>query len=311
MGAGTYERKQFAGGAPATSLASSLTDVATSFDVDDATGYPDATYPFVIVIDPGLATEEKCLVNGRTTDTFSSVERGYDDTVAAAHSSGAVVQHVLDASTIDQANRVANLMSAKGQVIASNGTNPVAVAGTAQADDGEDGYALLVKNSESTGLEFARPVHVTDSASAPAVAGVPRVWFDQASGLVRTSDGTDWKIPATCPVFASTGARDTFFGATPVQDGNMCIVGTGTAAVLQVWDGSKWAYMGIPRFTNEAARDAYYTSPVTGDLAYANDTHQLTQYREDEWILINRKVVVSDTNPVDPHLGDLWLQPVS
>ena len=96
-----YRRKQFVGGAPATSLAAGLTDVATTFDVDDATGYPDATNPFVLVIDPGLATEEKVLVEGRTTVTMSTVTRGYDDTTAQAHSSGAVVQHVLDAVDAD------------------------------------------------------------------------------------------------------------------------------------------------------------------------------------------------------------------
>jgi len=311
MGAGTYERKEFVGGAPATTVSGSITDVQTTLTLASDTGWPTAsTYPFVAVIDRGLASEEKILVAGRAGTALSSITRGYDDTLGQAHSSGAAIEHVIDASTIDQANRLANEASAKGEILASNGTNVVAVTAAAM-DSSEDDYALVIDAAVGSGVKFARPLHVTDSAGTPAVAGVPRVWFDQNTGLVRTSDGTDWKIPATCPVFANTTARDAFYGATPVQDGNMCIVGTGTAATLQVWDGSAWAYQGVPRFADSATRDLYYTSPVTGDLAFLIDTHQLTEYREDEWILLNYKVSTATVAPASPHEGDIWLQPSS
>ena len=301
-----YRRKQFVGGAPATSLAAGLTDVATTFDVDDATGYPDATNPFVLVIDPGLATEEKVLVEGRTTVTMSTVTRGYDDTTAQAHSSGAVVQHVLDAGTVDQANRLANLMTAKGALIGHNGTNPTEIPAV-QTDD----YALVVDTTEATGFIVKRPIHVVDDASAPTVTGVPRVWFDTTVNQIRTSNGTVWRQSASAPIFASTGARDTFYGGTPTVDGLMCVVGTGMSATTQIWDSTAgaWLYQGIPRFANEAARDAYYTTPITGDMAYENDTHRLEQYREDEWILLNHKITTDVSPPASPHEGDLWLVP--
>ena len=307
---GTYERKEFVGAAPATTVVGSLTDAATSFDIDDATGWPTATTnPFVAVIDRGLATEEKILVGARTTVTLSSITRGYDDTAAQAHSSGAAIEHVIDASTIDQANRLANLLDAKGEIIGFNGTNPTAVAANLT-----DGYGLVVDNAEPTGLKIDRPIHVVDSASTPTVSGVPRVWFDQNTGLVRTSDGTSWKIPASAPVFASEGARDSYYGGTPTQDGLVCIVGTGATLELQAWDGSAWIkfptiYEGIPKFADSAARDAFFTSPVTGDHAFLNDVDQLTEYREDEWILINQKITVSETQPASPHTGDVWIQP--
>jgi len=304
-----YRRKQFVGGAPATSLAAGLTDVATTFDVDDATGYPDATNPFVLVIDPGLATEEKVLVAARTGVTCSSITRGYDDTTAQAHSSGAVVQHVLDAGTIDQVNRLANLLDAKGELLGFDGTNPVAIAA-----DQTDDYALVVKTSEASGFAIERPVHVVDDASTPSVTGVPRTWFDTNTGQIRTSNGTDWRIPASLPVFANDAARDAYFGGTPTQDGVACVVGTGTSLTPQVWDGSAWTrlasiYEGIPRFADTTARDAFFTSPVTGDMAFANDTHQLTEYREDEWILLNRKFTTDASPPASPHEGDIWLAP--
>ena len=304
-----YRRKQFVGGAPATSLASGITDSATTLDVDDATGYPDATNPFVIVIDPGLATEEKVLCAARTSDTLSSLTRGYDNTTAQAHSSGAVVQHVLDAGTIDQVNRLANLMDAKGELLGFDGTNPVAIAA-----DQTDNYALVVKTSEASGFAIERPVHVVDDASTPTVTGVPRVWFDQNTGQIRTSNGTDWRTPASLPAFANDAARDAYFGGTPTQDGVACVVGTGTSITPQVWDGSAWVrlasiYEGIPRFADDTARDAFYTSPATGDTAFLNDVHQLTEYREDEWILLNRKITTSVSAPASPHDGDIWLAP--
>ena len=308
---GTYERKQFVGGAPATTVVGSITDSATSFDIDSATGWPDATNPFVAVIDRGLATEEKILVGARTSATLSSITRGYDDTAAQAHSGGAAIEHVIDASTIDQANRLANIQTAKGTLIGHNGTNPTEIAASLT-----DGYSLVVDNAQPTGFVVERPVHVVDDASTPTVTAVPRVWFDQNTGLVRTSDGTNWKIPASAPVFASTGARDTYYGATPTQDGIVCIVGTGATLQLQAWDGSAWIefptiYEGIPKFADSTARDAFFTAPVTGDHAYLNDVHQLTEYREDEWILVNQKITTSETAPASPHEGDIWLQPSS
>ena len=308
---GTYERKQFVGGAPATTVTGSLTDAATSFDIDDASGWPDATNPFVAVIDRGLATEEKILVGARSGVTCSTVTRGYDDTANVAHSSGAAIEHVLDASTIDQLNRAINLLAAKGQVLGFNGTNVTQVTATAQADDGEDQYALVVNNSEATGLAFERPIHVVDDASTPSVTGVPRVWFDQTNGTVRTSDGTTWKQPASAPIFASTATRDTYFGGTPTQDGLMCVVGTGMSATTQIWDSTAgaWLYQGIPRFADSTSRDLYFSSPITGDIAFLIDVHQLTEYREDEWILLNRKITTDASAPADPHDEDLWLQP--
>jgi hypothetical protein len=314
MGAGSYERKEFVGGAPATTVVGSTTDVATSLALASATGWPTATTnPFVAVIDRGLATEEKILVGARTGTACSSITRGYDDTLAQAHSSSAPIEHVIDASTIDQANRLANEASNKGEILASNGTNVVAVTAAAMGGT-EDDYALIVDSSVGSGLKFGRPLHVTDSASTPTVTGVPRVWYDQNQNTIRTSDGTDWKIPASVYVFANDGARDTYLGGTPTT-GATCIVGTGSSLELQVYDGSAWINFprvdeGIPKFANTAARDAFYTSPATGDHAYITGTHQLTEYREDAWILINFLVTVSASQPASPHAGDIWLQPV-
>lgn len=311
MGAGSYVRKQFVGGAPATTVVGSLTDAATSFDIDDASGWPDATNPFVVIIDRGLATEEKCLVGARTSVTLSSVTRGYDDTVAAAHSSGATIEHGIDASTLDQVNRLANLQDAKGEILAHDGTNPVAINAGAT-----DEHVLMVDAAESGGVKFARLSTVQDTGSAPSVSGVQRIWFDSTTGMLRSSNGTEWRTPASAPVFANVAARNAYFGATPTQAGIVCIVGTGATLQLQAWDGSNWIefptiYEGIPKFADSTARDAFFTSPQTGDHCYLTASHAFQEYRNTEWLTVNNKVSISDTQPTGQvNTGDLWLQPV-
>ena len=151
MAAGSYERKQFTGGAQPTSLNATISGSPSSFTVASSGGasFPDGVVgPFVVVIDRNTATEEKILVVSRVGDQFNIGTRGYDDTSAANHDIGAVVEHVLDASTIDQANRYVNLQTTKGDTVAYDGTNPVRVP------VGADGSILVSDSTVSAGLEF-------------------------------------------------------------------------------------------------------------------------------------------------------------
>lgn len=151
MAAGSYERKQFTGGAQPTSLNAAISGSPSSFTVASSGGasFPDGSVgPFVVVIDRDTATEEKILVTSRVGDQFNIATRGYDDTSAENHDIGAVVEHVLDASTVDQANRYTNLQTTKGDLVAHDGTNAVRVA--AGAND-----SLLVADSTvSAGLAY-------------------------------------------------------------------------------------------------------------------------------------------------------------
>lgn len=314
MGAGSYERKEFKGGAAAATLTAGINDVVTSLVISDATGWPTAsTDPFVIVVDRGTALEEKILVGERTTTTLGTLTRGYDDTTAFSHASGATVEHVLDASTIDQANRYVNLQTAVGELVGHNGTNPTVIAAPA-LDGSENFFVLLVDDAEPTGWRAARLPTVEDSASTPTVTDPVRIWYDQNQNVLRTSNGTDWRLPAMMYQFVSTGARDTYLGGDPVN-GTMCVIATGDAAIVQWYDGDDWIDLcrrdeGIPKFADTTARDLFYPSPATGDHAFIIATDQLLEYREDEWILINQKITTSEIAPVDPHDGDVWLQPV-
>jgi hypothetical protein len=103
--------KSFAGGAAATSLAAGISSGATSFSVADASTYP-ASGAFNIVIDRGLAGEEKVLVASRSGNALTITTRGYDGTSPAAHDSGAVVEHCI--TGVDQQENNDHIVATTG-----------------------------------------------------------------------------------------------------------------------------------------------------------------------------------------------------
>lgn len=313
MGAGSHERKQFKGGAPAATLAGLIDDEAVSLTISDATGWPDGTNPFVIAVNRGLSNEEKMLVTTRVGTTLSGITRGYDDTTAFAHASSSIVEHVIDASTVDQANRLANLQTTKGDLLGHNGTNTARIPGAAM-DGSEDGFVAQADSAAATGISFGRLETVEHDASAPDVDGIVRFWYDETINQIRSSDGTVWSLPADVKPFASSGARTTALGGAPAA-GTMTAIATGESLYLELWDGTNWIRFarsdeGIPKFADATARDAFITSPTTGDHAFLTGTHALTEYRNNEWVTINQKITVADVQPSSPITGDLWLQPI-
>lgn len=102
-------RREYKGAATPTTLASTITNSATSLTITDATNWP--TGSFSLVIDPGLAGEEKVLATSRTGTTVTLTTRGYDNTSASSHVSGAVIYPVPTAVDFDEANAHVNATS--------------------------------------------------------------------------------------------------------------------------------------------------------------------------------------------------------
>jgi hypothetical protein len=97
-------RREFSGGVLRTTLAANISNSDTSITVLDASTFPSGNNPFVIVVDRGNLSEEKILVSSRTSNTFTVSSRGYDGSNASAHNTGAFVDHVLDATVIQDMN---------------------------------------------------------------------------------------------------------------------------------------------------------------------------------------------------------------
>lgn len=96
-------RKEVQGGALAVLLNGSITTLSTSVALTGIlTGWPTGSVnPFVVTIDPGTASEEKCLCSSLSGNTLTFSSRGFDGTTAQAHSSGATIVHALDADSIN------------------------------------------------------------------------------------------------------------------------------------------------------------------------------------------------------------------
>lgn len=111
-------RRDYSGAAVPTTLASGINSSATSITIVDATGWPAGTNgPFFVVIDPGLAGEEKVLCLSRSTTTLTVVTspvlgRGADGTTASAHSTAAAIYPCGTATDLDEANKHINDITA-------------------------------------------------------------------------------------------------------------------------------------------------------------------------------------------------------
>lgn len=145
-------RRSYAGAAPSCTLTNNIASGDTSASLTgDTTNWPStATGPFYMVIDPGLATEEKVLVTARSTGSLSSITRGVDGTVASAHNAGATCYPVFTAVDADQANKVASTLTTKGDLLVTDGSalNRLAV--------GTNDFALLADSSATNGVKWAQ-----------------------------------------------------------------------------------------------------------------------------------------------------------
>ena len=145
-------RRSYAGAAPACTLTNTITsgDTTISLTGDVTNWTTTANGPFFAVIDAGLATEEKILVGTRSVGVLSSVTRGVDGTVAAAHTAGATCYPVFTAVDADQANKVASTLTTKGDILATDGSalNRLAV--------GTNAYALLADSTATNGVAWGQ-----------------------------------------------------------------------------------------------------------------------------------------------------------
>jgi hypothetical protein len=140
-------RRQYKGAAAQTTITNALAAGDTSITIAATTGWGDGATPYYVVISPGTATEEKCLVT-RSGSTLT-LTRAQDDTTAQSHSSGATIYPVYSADDADEANFLASRYTTKGDVVVFNGTDVVRVG------VGANDTVLTADSAQSAGVKWA------------------------------------------------------------------------------------------------------------------------------------------------------------
>jgi hypothetical protein len=198
-----YVLKEYEGGSVATTLSSLISAGAMSIVITSGSSFPTgATAPFVVVVDRGLATEEKILIDTRAGNTLTVQQRGYDGTVAQSHASGAPINHCVDAYTLKQVNALANAMTAQYD-IAYRGASAAAFGRIAvgsnghilQVSGGVPSFAALGLSNIADGLITSAKIadgtiatgDIADSAITSAKI---------ANGTIITADLADGAVTA-------------------------------------------------------------------------------------------------------------------
>lgn len=285
-------RRSYAGAAPACTLSSDISAGATSFSITGTTtNWPTtATGPFYMVIDPGLSTEEKVLVGARTSGSLSTVTRGVDGTTAASHVTGATCYPVFTAVDANDANLLASRLSAKGDLISSDGTDPTKVA------VGSNNTRLVADSAQTSGIKWVADTQntVVDAKGDLLVGSAADTVARLAVGANNTvlvadsaaTNGVKWALlsgiggawTSYTPTFTQSGnVTHTLTYAKYIQIGKLVVVnvrlevtGTGTAGVRIEFS------LPVAASTSSLTRigsGCYYDSST--DIAY-NGTMQLT-----------------------------------
>ena len=104
-----------------TTLAGDIASGAVTMGVTAVVGWP-SSYPYTLIIDTDLATEEVVTVTGRSGTTIT-MTRGSDGTTASAHTAGATIQHGVSARDFSEPNTHVNTPVEHVNVVTS-GTRP-------------------------------------------------------------------------------------------------------------------------------------------------------------------------------------------
>lgn len=138
-----------------TDLLASPGSYPATVTVTAATNWPYGSDPYYVVLSPGTASEEKILVT-RTGASDTSVtiaassDRGQDGTSAVFHGAGATIYPVFTAVDADEANELASMWEAKGDII-SHGSSTFSRLAV-----GTNDYVLQADSSAASGLAWGQ-----------------------------------------------------------------------------------------------------------------------------------------------------------
>ncbi len=188
-----------------TTLSSGINSSVTSITVVAVTGFP-GSYPYTLVLDEGLSTQEVVEVTAGTGTTLT-VTRGVDGSTAVAHSTGAAVNHGVSARDFDEPNSFINgtgyisptIIDAKGDLIAGSAADTAARVAV-----GANGYVLTADSTVATGLKWAL------AAAGATGGGTDQVFYENDVAITTSYTISTSKNAVTAgPVTINSGATVT------------------------------------------------------------------------------------------------------
>ena len=173
-------RRAYTGASVETTTTSAIAaSGTTTFTVSAAANWPYGSDPYYVVLSPGTASEEKVLVtrtgaSDTTINIASDSERGQDGTSAVSHDTGATVYPVFTAVDADEANELASMWEAKGDII-SHGTSTFARLAV-----GTNDYVLQADSSAASGLAWGQVATASIANDAVTNAKIAAAAVDSA-----------------------------------------------------------------------------------------------------------------------------------
>lgn len=210
----------------------------TAITVDSASGFP-IQFPYTIILDPDLSTEEVCDVTAAVGNVLT-ITRGVDSTTAVAHGAGALVYHGVSARDPREANEHVNattnvhgttgglvdtdsVQSIPGRKVfddaESTGGGNFLDVGTVQTATGAKTFSALTTMSGGQTVSGAETHNgaATHNGTSAFIGNETHVGTETHSGTVRLSHANLQAVSVVSSVDEINYAGTAFFeGATPV-----------------------------------------------------------------------------------------------
>ena len=224
----------------ATTLASTITDIATSMTVTAGGGAPLIQGSgfvngdiFTIAIDPDTQNEEICYVTANSGDTFT-ITRGEAGSSQVTHPSGATVRHVLTSDDLDffrngvtTANAAipASTLTTKGDLLSRT------TATLQRVPIGSNGQVLTADSAQTAGIKWST---ISNDITISTVTGTTyTIASTDVNKLVQLNNASAIAVTVPASVFTAgqqVNIQQTGAGQVTVQgDGTTTLTSTGAS----------------------------------------------------------------------------------